>query len=91
MRCRDFINQLDDYLEGGLTKYATSQCSRHVAACADCKSYLDSYLLTISLVRKSAMLDVPSENDVLAFNRRILDTLPRHNNICPAELIEEHE
>ena len=91
MRCQDFINQLDDYLEGGLTKYSTSQCGQHVATCADCKSYLDSYLLTINLVRNSAMLDLPPEDDVLAFNRRILDALSRHNNICPTELVEEHE
>lgn len=91
MRCRDFINQLDDYLEGGLTKYSTLQCSRHIAACADCKSYLDSYQLTLNLARDSAVSDVSSEDNVLAFSRRILGTLSRHNNISPAELIEDHE
>ena len=49
LTCRELVEFLDDYLEGELSGEHDAVFERHLAACADCRNYLDSYRETIRL------------------------------------------
>lgn len=49
MTCREFIEFLVDYLEGGLPDEEKQLFDHHMNVCADCAAYVDGYLQTIKL------------------------------------------
>jgi anti-sigma factor RsiW len=64
MTCREFVEFLDDYLSGALHTARRSLFDRHLAACPDCRHYLDSYRKTVLLGRAAFCEDegpVPRE------------------------------
>lgn len=56
MTCRDLIEFLAEYLEGGLSAEVRARFERHLAVCPDCRAYLGSYRQTIRVVRASAQV-----------------------------------
>lgn len=51
MTCRDVLAFLPEYRTGGLPRGTREVFVRHLAACAGCRAYVDSYETTIALVR----------------------------------------
>ena len=56
MTCHEFIDFLDDYLDGSLSLDQRTRFDEHLAECPDCQSYLESYQRTIRL-GKAALAD----------------------------------
>ncbi|GIK16874.1 MAG: hypothetical protein BroJett003_18380 [Planctomycetota bacterium] len=64
MTCKEFIDILDAYLEGGLTPEQRAEISEHLHLCPECVDYIDSYRFTIRAVRdccRGAEDPVPSD------------------------------
>ncbi len=66
--CRQLIDFLADYLDGGLTAGERHEFDRHLAVCPSCVNYLDSYKTTIQVGKAAfrapddeAPADVPEE------------------------------
>jgi anti-sigma factor RsiW len=57
MNCREFIGLLDAYLAREVPEDRRKLCEQHLAVCASCTAYLDSYRVTIAL-GKSACQDL---------------------------------
>lgn len=51
LSCREFVEFLDDYVEGTLDPERRAVFDRHLTICPDCTNYLDSYRKTIELGR----------------------------------------
>lgn len=51
MTCRQVVEFLDEYTDGTLPPEARRLFEEHLAGCADCRAYLDSYRLTIRASR----------------------------------------
>jgi anti-sigma factor RsiW len=47
MTCKELIDFLDEYVEGGLSAARRRQFERHLAVCEDCVNYLASYKQTM--------------------------------------------
>lgn len=56
MTCKDFIEFLIDYVEGGLPKDQQTRFEEHLAVCRSCVAYLSNYRDTLSL-SKAAFAD----------------------------------
>lgn len=64
MTCREFVDFLLAYLEGGLQGPQRAVFDQHMAACPSCVTYLDTYRDTIrlgELCRDDPEGPVPSE------------------------------
>jgi anti-sigma factor RsiW len=49
MTCREFIDFLDDYVDGALPAAQRLFFDEHLAGCLDCQTYLESYKRTVRL------------------------------------------
>jgi anti-sigma factor RsiW len=49
MTCREFIEFLDDYVDGALPPGQRQFFDEHLAGCLDCQTYLESYKRTVRL------------------------------------------
>jgi len=49
MTCREFIDFLDDYVDGALPAGQRHFFDEHLAGCLDCQTYLESYKRTVRL------------------------------------------
>lgn len=47
--CRDFVDELPQFLDDELAPDARRRFDRHLSVCADCRAYLDSYRAALSL------------------------------------------
>jgi anti-sigma factor RsiW len=56
MTCREVIEFLMNYLDGELSPEVRTEFERHLAICASCTAYLNSYRQTVAL-SKSGMPD----------------------------------
>lgn len=62
MTCREFAEFLDAFLAGTLPAEEVAVFHRHMAVCAHCRSYIDSYQRTVDACRLlSAEHEVPPE------------------------------
>jgi len=65
MICREFIALLDIYRTREAPEDQLLLCERHLAVCASCRAYLDSYEKTIALGRAACLdLEGPVPEDV---------------------------
>lgn len=53
MKCKEVIEFLMDYLDGGLAQQVRADFERHMACCSDCVEFLESYKATIQLGRNA--------------------------------------
>ncbi len=58
MNCREFVDFLMEYLEGGLDPGARATFEQHMDACPACITYLDTYRETVRL-GKEILCDSP--------------------------------
>lgn len=56
MTCKDFIEFLLDYLEGGLPWAQKALFEEHLSVCSSCVAYLDNYRDVVEL-SKAALCD----------------------------------
>lgn len=61
--CRELIDFIAGYLERSLSAEEQMDFDRHLAACASCRAYLDSYVTTIRLAKSDdgALDEAPEE------------------------------
>jgi anti-sigma factor RsiW len=59
--CREVIDQLFEYVEGGLCPEAAQLVRTHFANCAHCDDFLESYLRTVSLCPSALTAKMPEE------------------------------
>jgi anti-sigma factor RsiW len=48
MTCREFVELVTAYLEGGLDPHTEARFAEHMALCEGCERYLDQFRSTIS-------------------------------------------
>ena len=53
LTCRECIEFLMDYLDDALSTEARLTFERHLAACANCVRYLESYKMTTKVCKKA--------------------------------------
>jgi len=53
LTCRELVEFILDYLEGGLTEEQRRLFEHHLSLCADCTRYLATYRRTVELGRKA--------------------------------------
>jgi anti-sigma factor RsiW len=57
MTCRELTEFLADYLEGELPEPRKLVFEQHLAACPDCRLYLDSYRRTVEAAKAAYATD----------------------------------
>ena len=57
LTCREFIDFLDDYVEGKQAIHVRAKFDRHMKECPYCVEYLKTYRDTISLARGACAAD----------------------------------
>jgi len=60
-RCRDVIDLLSEYMEGGLLATERRQVEEHFAICPPCVQFLETLRTTRTAVRSLGERDVPAE------------------------------
>jgi anti-sigma factor RsiW len=53
LTCRECVEFLMDYLDDGLSIEVRATFERHLAACANCVRYLESYKTTTAVCKKA--------------------------------------
>ncbi len=79
LTCREFIDFLDDYVEGRQAADVRARFERHLEDCPYCVDYLETYRDTISLARDACSADpsLPAPEDVPEkLIQAILDSRP---------------
>ena len=61
LECRDVVEVVTDYLEGGLSPSDMRLIDRHLATCEGCRRYLQQMRITIDTVGRLGEDDVPAE------------------------------
>ncbi|MBL8747015.1 MAG: zf-HC2 domain-containing protein [Phycisphaerae bacterium] len=56
MTCKELIEFLAEYLDGGLTPGQRAAFERHLGLCRACADYLDAYRQTIRVVRATSQI-----------------------------------
>lgn len=59
--CREFVEVLTDYLEGGLDAAQRADIERHVVICRGCSNYIEQMRSTIDLLGRIAAQAPPDE------------------------------
>jgi anti-sigma factor RsiW len=59
--CRDVVEVVTDYLEGGLAPDERRRFDRHLAACEGCQVYLEQLRTVIRVAGRRAVDAVPPE------------------------------
>ena len=61
LTCREAIDLLLDFLEGALGPEHLATLDAHLAGCAPCRAYLNTYRRTRDLTARAAPPDMPGE------------------------------
>lgn len=62
LTCREMVNLLADYLDGTLDAETARALERHLAGCADCTAFLQTYKDTTHLLRQvDREAEIPEE------------------------------
>lgn len=61
MNCREAIGVLAEYLEQSLSPETLAEFERHLADCAPCRAYLETYRKTVALTGRADGLEMPAE------------------------------
>jgi anti-sigma factor RsiW len=68
--CREFVEQVTDYLEDALTPYQRARVEQHLGRCEGCRTVLAQWRETVRLTGRLADSDV-AEIDPATRNRLI--------------------
>jgi anti-sigma factor RsiW len=58
LACRELVELVTDYLEGGLSRRERARVRRHLRGCPHCTGYLEQIRLTIRLTGRLRVEDV---------------------------------
>lgn len=58
-RCRDFFEQLSDYIDGELAASLCVELEQHLADCPNCRIVVDTTRKTVSLYLHTAPAELP--------------------------------
>ena len=64
LACRELVEVVTDYLEGGLSRRERARVRRHLRGCPHCTGYIEQIRLTIRLtgrVRLEDVVEIPAE------------------------------
>jgi anti-sigma factor RsiW len=61
LRCRDLVELLTEYLEGGLDPATASTLEAHLAGCQPCTAFLNTYRGAVQAARRLKEEDLPTE------------------------------
>ena len=73
LTCRELIDLLADYLDSTLSQAAVVELEDHLAKCAECQAYLNTYRSTKALAAQAGSVEMPAE-----MRRRLSEFLVRH-------------
>jgi len=73
LTCRELIDLLADYLDSTLSQAAVVELEDHLAECAECQAYLNTYRSTKALAAQAGSVEMPAE-----MRRRLSEFLVRH-------------
>lgn len=59
LTCREFVELLTDYLEGGLPQRERERSEAHLQTCPDCKAYVEQVRTTIDALGRLRENDAP--------------------------------
>jgi anti-sigma factor RsiW len=59
LTCREVVELLSDYLDGGLPRGERARVQAHLATCPECLAYLEQLRATIGTMRRLRETDVP--------------------------------
>lgn len=59
-KCRDFFNQLSDYIDGELAASLCAELEQHLANCPNCRIVVDTTRKTVSLYRSYGQTELPA-------------------------------
>ena len=76
LQCKDIVDLLAEYLEGGLDPATAQALADHLADCSDCTAFLNTYRRTVGATRQLSEEKLPA-----ALRERLLTFLRR--NIQP--------
>ena len=69
--CREFLDQVSDYIDGDLEEALCAELESHLAECANCRVMVDTVRKTITLYQGQTPAQLPS--DVEARLYRVLN------------------
>ncbi len=61
MNCREAIAVIAEFLEQSLSPEALGRFEGHLADCAPCRAYLETYRKTIALTGRAEHVEMPAE------------------------------
>ena len=59
LTCIELVELVTDYLEGNLDAYERARVERHLAGCDACTAYIDQMRVTIAVVGRVDVDDIP--------------------------------
>lgn len=61
-KCAEYLQDLNDYLDGQLDPTLCAEIEKHVGECPNCKLMIDSLKMTVKLCRESGQCEeLPAE------------------------------
>ena len=61
MNCKDFLNELTDYLDGNISVSVRAELDEHLHWCRDCHVVLNTTKKTIEIYRDSQLYELPED------------------------------
>ena len=61
LTCRELVELVTDYLEGGLTEGERKRFEAHVSECTGCDNYIDQMQMTVQLAGRLREDELPAE------------------------------
>ena len=58
-KCPDYINQLNDYLDGAIDPKLCREIDEHLSGCSNCRIMVDTMKQTVSLCREGKPEKLP--------------------------------
>lgn len=59
-KCREYIKDLNDYLDGEIEPELCEEIEKHIGECRNCRLMVDSMLKTVTLVREGKAEKLPA-------------------------------
>lgn len=60
-KCLDYINELNDYLDGEIDSSLCAEIEAHIGQCNNCRIMVDSMRQTVQLCREGKPEQLPAE------------------------------
>lgn len=61
MNCKDFLNELTDYLDGTISVTVRAELDEHLHWCRDCHVVLNTTKKTIEIYRDNRLYELPEK------------------------------